>query len=166
MRELTATPEMSLEEAYQLQEQWAKDANKVVYIILDKSLVGGVLEEKGKGSSLGMVGDVDFFISEEEDEETKKTKIIAEINVMIADPQNRSKGFAREALFLSLDHIIKHKAVDTFVAKIADTNLPSIQFFTKTLGFQEISRSAAFGEITYTLPVTTSLQEKLASLLL
>lgn len=54
------------------------------------------------------------------------------------------------------------QGVTKFRAKIGETNAPSIQLMTK-LGFEEVSRSSIFKEVTLELPVQGPAAERLAA---
>lgn len=41
----------------------------------------------------------------------------------------------------------RHLGITAFVAKISEANAPSIELFTKKLGFAEVKRVAAFEEV-------------------
>jgi len=154
LRDLTATTDMTLEEAYQMQESWSHDGNKLIFIILDKTLP----DTPGTGThGGGMAGDVDLFFTNEATNEGSPDQV-GEINVMIAEKECRSKGLAKEALYLIMNYAVIHHRVTQFVAKISFTNAPSINFFSKSLNFKEIHRSDAFQEVTYALNVTEEVQ--------
>lgn len=54
------------------------------------------------------------------------------------------------------------QGVTKFRAKVGETNAPSIQLMTK-LGFEEVSRSSIFKEVTLELPVQGASAERLAA---
>lgn len=100
-------------------------------------------------------GDVNFFFNDHEDHST------AEIEIMIAEPSSRRKGIATEALQLFMAYGVGTLGVTRFRAKIGESNESSLQLFQK-LGYQEVSRSAVFKEVTLELPVEGPLQQRLA----
>ena len=114
-----------MEEEFDNHRSWLEDPTKYTFIIFAKD---------GK-----MIGDINLFFSEwiEKNE--------AEINIMIAVPEYRGKGLARQAM----DAIEKFaKGVykkDTIIAKIKDDNEASINFFTK-IGYQFIGHNTNFAE--------------------
>ena len=58
----------------------------------------------------------------------------AEIDVMIAEKDYRSKGYAQEAVSMMMSYGLEAYKKNTFIAKIKEDNLPSIGLFKK-LGF-------------------------------
>ncbi|KAJ7685734.1 GNAT domain-containing protein [Mycena polygramma] len=124
-------------------------------------------------SALPMIGDVNIFLhgspshlrtdtTDEEDE------FHAEVEIMIAEREYRRKGFALEALqlllgyatassryFLCEDASSVREALKgsplpvppaTLLARISESNLPSISLFEK-LGFRITKRVEVFGEV-------------------
>jgi len=81
---------------------------------------------------------------------------------MIAEPSSRRKGIATEALQLFMAYGVGKLGVTRFRAKIGESNESSLQLFQK-LGYQEVSRSAVFKEVTLELPVVEGpVQQRLA----
>lgn len=89
-----------------------------------------------------MAGDVNMFFHDDEDRGS------AEINVMIAASESRRRGLAREALCLMMDFAVKHLSASKFVAKISDSNEPSLNLFRHHLQFVQTGHSRAFEETT------------------
>lgn len=78
------------------------------------------------------------------DEDQEK---VGEIEIMIAEPAARRKGFGKEAVCLMLLFAIKQLDVTMCIAKIGLDNRKSIEMFKK-LHFTEVCRSEVFQEIT------------------
>lgn len=104
-----------------------------------------------------MIGDTnlffnqDYFLPESDDEnqfDFNNEIIVAEAEIMIAEPEARRQGFGKEALLLMLKYAQSELYVQEFVSKIGYDNMASQNLFTK-LQFEEQSRSVAFKEITF-----------------
>ena len=113
-----------------------------------------------------MIGDVNLFLSradvdeydrvEEEDEGVidwgapppppVPTLLQAEIDVMIADPAARRRGYARAAVLLMVRHGVRALGVERVVAKILVANEASLALFRK-VGFVERRRVEGYGEV-------------------
>ncbi|KAK7111397.1 alpha/beta-tubulin-N-acetyltransferase 9-like [Littorina saxatilis] len=149
---LTASEPLSLEEEFNMQRSWRDDENKCTFIVLDKSRYE-TQAEKGTQEQAeidSMVGDVNFFLDE--------TKQVAEVEIMIAEPDARGHGIGREALCSMLQFGMETIGVRKFEAKIGLQNEPSIKLFT-SLGFAETSRSEVFQEITLAADTAESLKD-------
>ena len=105
-----------------MQGSWRNDGDKLTFIIGQR--FNSVHEENsdtqtvtvsGEKANLqdeidAMVGDVNLFISTRElDEKTPHTVVIGELELMIASPTHRRKGFGKAALLLFLKYIIHHE---------------------------------------------------------
>lgn len=80
--------------------------------------------------------------------ELNNEAIIAEAEIMIAEPDARGKGFGKEALLLMLKYGQAELGVQEFVSKIGYDNVNSQHLFRK-FKFDEQSRSDVFQEIAY-----------------
>ncbi|EGD72067.1 N-acetyltransferase 9 [Salpingoeca rosetta] len=136
LQELTASEPLSLEEEYAMQKSWREDDDKCTFIVLDRQVFDASSDEIE-----AMVGDVNLFFN---DPDSKST---AEIEIMIAEPSARGKGFGRQALLMMMDYAVKNLSVTKLVAKIGFSNAPSLALFER-LGFKEVSRSEVFKEVT------------------
>ncbi|CAO2814244.1 unnamed protein product [Amaranthus hypochondriacus] len=103
---------------------------------------------------LTMVGDVNIYMNDLED------PLLAEIEIMIAEPKSRGKGLGKEAVMMMMAFSVENLGIHTFRAKIGESNQASLDLFHK-LGFQDSSFSAIFKEWTLELPVTKSKREEL-----
>lgn len=115
-------------------------------------------------AGLRMIGDVNLFIKEGEEEEGQpRVGKEGEVEVMIAgmllcvrlfafsqsgtEPASRRKGLAHAALSAFLHYAIMHVLpCPMLVTRISATNTPSIRLFEK-LGFERIKEPNFFGEI-------------------
>lgn len=128
--EQTASEPLSIQEEYDMQRTWLEDPNKCTFIILSC----------GTGSELErMVGDVNLFMHDVED------RLNAEIEIMIASPLHRRKGYGRDSVLLMMRYGIVNLHIRRFFAKISYSNDQSIKLFT-SLGFKEINYVPAFQE--------------------
>lgn len=138
----TASERLTLKEEYENQQSWFLDDHKCTFIVLerDKWLNPDLSEIDS------MVGDVNLFFNDNDDTHA------AEIEIMIAEPCARGKGFGKEALSMMMKYGTSKLAVKKYTAKIGCDNIPSLKLF-KILGFREVSRSEVFQEVTLELPV-------------
>ena len=67
--------------------------------------------------------------------------------MMVASEEQRGKGFGKAAYNAFIFYVVKSLKLKEIIAKISESNLASMAFFTK-LGFKEISRAPVFSEIT------------------
>ena len=136
--ELTGSESLSLEEEVAMQRKWAADTDKATFIILER----GTPDTPGTGEHGGrMVGDVNLFFYEADD------PTHAEISVMIAVPDARRRGLAREAVCAMMLHGYGRLGARTFAAKVDEGNAASLALFDG-LGFARESFSQAFRQHT------------------
>ena len=150
--EKTASESLSLEEEYTMQHKWWLDDDKCTFIILNKN--ESLLSESRDMEIITMVGDVNLFFNNEDD------KNEAELEVMIAEPADRRKGYGKEAVKLMLQYGCNALGVRKYIVKIGDENKESIALFIQ-LGFQEQSHSLVFKETTFSLSCVTETFKKL-----
>lgn len=95
----------------------------------------------------------DYFLSTSDDEsgqqDLNNETIVAEAEIMIAEPEARGKGFGKEAIMLMLKYGQSELGVQEFVSKIGYDNNASQNLFTKHLQFVEQSRSDVFQEVSF-----------------
>ncbi|KAJ8662974.1 hypothetical protein O0I10_001150 [Lichtheimia ornata] len=141
LQEMTASEPLTLEEEYEMQRSWHEDEKKCTFIILatpeDTSSID-VIKEKAV-----MIGDVNIFLNDPDDDPT-----FGEIEIMIAEEKYRRGGRGLEALKIMMGYALIELGIRTFHAKISLSNQPSIDLFTKKLGFYPVSESRAFQEVT------------------
>ncbi|XP_019146190.1 N-acetyltransferase 9 isoform X4 [Corvus cornix cornix] len=103
LQRLTASEPLSLEQEYEMQRSWQDDADthsegaatflfspECTFIVLDSGCWPGQAEENS------MVGDVNLFLTNTED------PTLGEIEIMIAEPSYRGRGFGKEATLLMM----------------------------------------------------------------
>lgn len=151
--ELTASERLSLAEEHENMASWRSDPRKLTFIILDST----------RGSNF-MAGDVNLHLLDAEAEDLgEPSAVVAELEVMVAEPESRRKGIATDALRLMMAYARLHLRVQVFVAKVLDTNTPSVELFENVLGFQVYRRVKAFGEVHMKLGVDAEFDKKLAA---
>lgn len=69
---------------------------------------------------------------------------------MVAEKRSRRKGIAKEALQLMMQYCIRFLEVTSFIAKIINTNEPSIDLFS-SIGFVKLKDVPVFKEVHYVL---------------
>ncbi|GKB68906.1 N-acetyltransferase 9-like protein [Tanacetum coccineum] len=136
----TGSDPLTLEEEYEMQLSWTQDPLKCTFIILDKELVSGSFVH-GEPYVQAMIGDVNVYMNDVEDSH------LGEIEIMIAEPKSRGKGLGKESVLMMLVFAIENHKINTFRAKIGDSNEASLNMFRK-LGFKEVSHSEIFKEET------------------
>lgn len=103
-----------------------------------------IAEKVGHGQ-LRLVGDINLFLQEEED----AACVQAEVNIMIGESDARRKGLAKEALLIACLYVIEHHKVSSLLARISDSNAPSLNLFQNKLSWPIDSHSEVFSETTF-----------------
>ncbi|TEB34409.1 hypothetical protein FA13DRAFT_1753896 [Coprinellus micaceus] len=169
LRELTASEPLSLEEEYEMQQKWQVDEDKLTFIILSREGIDLPIDcilQDTRLPQCPMVGDVNIFINgaleglqsplnanDEEDEGH------AEVEIMIAEPSYRRRGYAREALQMTLHYATGYPfspsetissplkiSPTRLLTRISETNTPSISLF-ESLGFKLTKHISVFSEV-------------------
>ena len=153
VRELTASEPLSLDDEYAMRDSWEVDDDKLTFIVLrrdtyDTALLAASATAPSRRVAecevLAMVGDVNAFIYEDEEDASLH---FAEMEVMIADKANRGHGFGLEAVYLLINYCAQRLPASLkltrFVAKIGEQNAASIGMFKK-LGFVQYDHIAVF----------------------
>ncbi|NXB69347.1 NAT9 acetyltransferase, partial [Donacobius atricapilla] len=140
LQRLTASEPLSLEQEHEMQRSWQDDADKCTFIVLDSERWPGEAEENS------MVGDVNLFLTNVED------PTVGEIEIMIAEPSCRGRGFGKEATLLMMAYGVRKLGITKFEAKIGQENEASISMFKK-LHFKEVAVNSVFQEVTLRLDV-------------
>ncbi|KAI9493879.1 GNAT domain-containing protein [Zychaea mexicana] len=144
LQEMTASEPLTLDEEYAMQRSWHEDEKKCTFILLaapdDKNTLSSFADMK-EGSV--MIGDVNIFLNDQDDDPT-----FGEIEIMIAEERYRRGGRGLEALKITMAYATTELGLKTFHAKISLTNEPSIDLFTRKLGFYPVSTSQVFQETT------------------
>ncbi|KAM8796976.1 alpha/beta-tubulin-N-acetyltransferase 9 [Eudromia elegans] len=147
LRRLTASEPLSLEQEFEMQRSWREDADKCTFIVLDTERWSA----RARVDEDCMVGDVNLFLTDVED------PTLGEIEIMIAEPSYRGRGFGKEATLMMMSYGVKNLGITKFEAKIGQENEASISMFQK-LHFKEVAVNSVFREVTLRLDVTD--QEK------
>ncbi|XP_063149265.1 alpha/beta-tubulin-N-acetyltransferase 9 isoform X2 [Candoia aspera] len=127
LQRLTASEPLSLEQEYEMQCSWREDTDKCTFIILDAEKW---TRQKATEEDC-MVGDVNLFLTNRED------PTVGEMEIMIAEPSYRGRGFGKEATLIMMSYGITHLGITTFEAKIGLENEISIGMF-KNIHFKEV----------------------------
>jgi RimJ/RimL family protein N-acetyltransferase len=179
-RKRTASDLLTLEEEYSNQLSWRDDEDKLTFIVCTSPTSGTdneaptVIRAREDDRASVMVGDVNLFLNEApEDDPTNtgispRTRLMGEINIMIARRELRRMGLGRSALQSFLMYVWSNrtlvvkeleaaKGIDYnlvgFQAKIDADNEASIGLF-ESLGFKRTSSEPNyFGEVELTLPL-------------
>ncbi|XP_047561958.1 alpha/beta-tubulin-N-acetyltransferase 9 isoform X3 [Lutra lutra] len=136
LRRLTASEPLTLEQEHSMQRSWREDADKCTFIVLDAE------KWQARPSTTEescMAGDVNLFLTDLGDPS------LGEIEVMIAEPSCRRRGFGTEAVLMMMSY-----GLTKFEAKIGQGNEPSIRMFQK-LHFEQVAVSSVFQEVTLRL---------------
>ncbi|NXW89990.1 NAT9 acetyltransferase, partial [Alopecoenas beccarii] len=142
LQRLTASEPLSLEQEYEMQRSWRDDADKCTFIVLDTARWAG--QERADEDC--MVGDVNLFLTDVED------PTLGEIEIMIAEPSYRGRGFGKEATLMMMSYGVRNLGITKFEAKIGQENETSICMFKK-LHFKEVAVNSVFQEVTLRLDV-------------
>ncbi|XP_076623489.1 N-acetyltransferase 9-like protein isoform X2 [Colletes latitarsis] len=137
LRYWTGSEVLTLDEEFEMQEQWHQDQDKCTFIILEKSILSTTRNEIE-----AMIGDTNLFFNEVDQPHS------AEIEIMIADVAYRGKKRGWEALILMLLHGINKFNISRYTAKIKFDNEKSIKMFEK-LKFCQVEKSQIFQEYTF-----------------
>mmetsp|Transcript_16139 Transcript_16139/g.24382 ORF Transcript_16139/g.24382 Transcript_16139/m.24382 type:complete len:239 (+) Transcript_16139:95-811(+) len=159
--EATGSEPMTLEEEIENQQSWRDDNSKCTFIVLAREdcLPGDhYIENQIKGDFVvrnldAMVGDVNLFLSDEEDEDEEDNVLSdppnasqsecnvalkhSEVDIMIAEKDKQGQGIGWEATCLMMLYGAKMLGIRRFFAKINEDNAASLNLFTKKLGFHQ-----------------------------
>ncbi|XP_054702941.1 alpha/beta-tubulin-N-acetyltransferase 9 isoform X3 [Grus americana] len=94
LQRLTASEPLSLEQEYEMQRSWRDDTDKCTFIVLDTERWSG----QAHADEDCMVGDVNLFLTDTED------PTLGEIEIMIAEPSYRGRGFGKEATLMMMSY--------------------------------------------------------------
>nr|XP_055176915.1 alpha/beta-tubulin-N-acetyltransferase 9 isoform X2 [Nyctereutes procyonoides] len=136
LQRLTASEPLTLEQEYSMQQSWREDADKCTFIVLDAEKWQA---QPSTTEESCMAGDVNLFLTNVGDPS------LGEIEVMIAEPSCRGKGFGTESVLMMMSY-----GLTKFEAKIGQGNEPSIRMFQK-LHFEQVAVSSVFQEVTFRL---------------
>ncbi|KAK3944199.1 GNAT domain-containing protein [Diplogelasinospora grovesii] len=198
IQEATASERLTLEEEYENQQSWRTAHDKLTFIVCHPlSSTPLIFSEKGSLSVLAgevdspdrMVGDINFFLypydSDGSDNSTDDDGLCGEVDIMIANPNDRGKGVGRAAALAFLHYIFSHlplilneyhtpndhqkenirpdskggSRLKQLMVKIKADNTHSINLF-KSLGFQQDGEVNYFGEVKLTLTEFDAFREE------
>ena len=146
-------------EEFAAQRAWVDDPQKCTFIVFDRALHEGACAAAAGGglaygcSVQGMVGDANLFlldsdvVAQDYFGGAQCAGGAAEVMVMIAEAAYRRRGYARRAVAALMWYGATALGLRRFVAKISEDNAPSLALFVHKLGFREVRRVAAFGEV-------------------
>ncbi|XP_053673164.1 alpha/beta-tubulin-N-acetyltransferase 9 [Anopheles nili] len=161
LQELTASEPLTLDEEYQMQRSWREDQDKCTFLILDRERY-----EQTKDEIDALVGDTNIFIQptsvdspgrqSQDDEREVHSKEplpsdssqVGEIEIMIAEPAARRKGYGWQATLLMLLFGVEHLHLNRYIAITKDTNAKAMQMFER-MKFTETKRTPVFHEVTF-----------------
>ncbi|KJY01508.1 hypothetical protein TI39_contig289g00030 [Zymoseptoria brevis] len=173
LRSATASEPLSLSEEYAMQQSWRSDGDKLTFIICLPLPPGRVVEAGVADAPERMVGDINLFLTEDDEDEydvsVKGWRVVGEIELMIAEQKQQRKGYGRAAVIAFLEYILVHwrgiadeyqsslpaeketkEAVPQLAflrVKVQQTNVGSLRLF-EGVGFQQIAEEANyFGEV-------------------
>jgi len=167
IREATASERLTLEEEFEMQRKWREDADKLTFIVVIPSAASSefvIATQQDKPEA--MAGDVNLFLDDFEEEEgdiarkEAPRRIIAEVELMIAEKARQGQGLGRAALLVFLRYVLGHREevvaarcgdehgeLVALRVKIGKENTRSIDLFEGT-GFVKISQKPNyFGEL-------------------
>lgn len=155
IQELTSSEPLTLDEEYEMQINWLNDIDKLTFIVLSKELYEKSMSmNKIEQEIYSMVGDVNIFLSTDEDKEDE-LKTVAELEVMIVDKINRGRGYGIESIRLMINYalkFLKNPKLERFIVKIDENNFASIKMFEK-LSFIQYSYSKIFKQVSLKLDI-------------
>ncbi|EKM60317.1 uncharacterized protein PHACADRAFT_132799 [Phanerochaete carnosa HHB-10118-sp] len=147
LQELTASEPLTLEEEYEMQKKWQLDEDKLTFIVCAREIPAA--ESQDLRNALTMIGDVNLFLKGDKDD----PEFEVEVEIMIAEPAYRRRGFASAALQTMLSYATASDSPsplpvpkERLVVRIGEKNEASIRLFEK-LGFAITKRVAVFEEI-------------------
>ncbi len=206
--EMTGSEPLTMEEEIRMQKEWRDDENKCTFIILARDLLSHD-EVDGNGERIeippipsehieedsneeyypklieqtlhGMIGDINLFLSEEDDynsddeanfhqqhlllskPQTPAELTQAELDIMIAAESHRHKNLGTELALMMMYYGASALKLRRFYVKIKDTNHSSIKLFKEKLGFVECAYAECFGEYEFEMKCESS--EEMAELI-
>ena len=149
-----------MEEELENQQSWRDDDTKCTFIVLARDACGTIPSGGADDSDFvtrnlhAMVGDVNLFLSDEEDEEEvdpfappkelPPPQKQAEVDIMIAESAFHGKGLGKEATSLMMLFGAKKLGFRRYFCKINEDNAASKSLFENKLGFIEKQYVAVF----------------------
>ncbi|KAF2832062.1 hypothetical protein CC86DRAFT_442459 [Ophiobolus disseminans] len=175
IQKATASEPLTLDEEHSMQQSWRLDHDKLTFIVCHAPATQQLDQIKPKTLDTPdqMIGDVNLFLYEHEDENDEENStdaeigtapIIGELEIMIASKSARGKGLAHETLLAFLSYITIHlpaileeyragsderseRYLKYLRVKIDQHNGKSIALFER-VGFSKVGEKANyFGEV-------------------
>ena len=185
--DVTASEPLTMQQEVEMQQEWRDDEKKCTFIILARDLLNSgeysdisippAPSNKGHPEKTyypklveqtldAMIGDINLFLSEEEDEVdiddidnfnpcvtnevivANQTKGLsqAELDIMIARSSHRHRGLGTELALMMMLYGASALGIRRFFVKIKDNNTSSLRLFRDKLGFIECTYAECFGE--------------------
>ena len=172
--EATGSEPLTMDQEIEMQQSWRDDPDKCTFIVLAKELCrlsNGNNSLDVTENLEAMLGDVNLFLSEIEDDdeteaqvvqstvgeakeesqtsndETKKApEVQAEIDIMIAEKDFQGKGMGKAATCMMLLYGATSLKVKRFFCKINEDNEASLKLF-KSIGFVQCDYAACFKQV-------------------
>lgn len=142
LQRLTGSEPLTLDQEYEMQKTWVRDADKCTFIVLDKPVF-----EKTRDKVSSMIGDTNLYFTDPSD------PLLGEIEVMIACEESRGRGLGKEIMLAMMKFAKEILGTKSLIARIKFDNEPSLKLF-KRLEFVESSRSEFFKEVTLLLDMS------------
>jgi len=179
--EATGSEPLSLTEEYEMQESWKQDEKKCTFIILERKTLVKSIPDSGERDDTfvtdnvnAMVGDVNLFLSEEDDDNDEAEvakdganmgtddvqttpRVQAELDIMVAEESARGRGIGLEATCLMMLYGAQELGIRRFFCKINQDNESSLYLFRK-LNFVQCDYVACFQQYEYELKRETAEQ--------
>lgn len=165
IQDLTSSEPLSLEEEYEMCEKWKNDDDKLTFIILNRDCYENIDNTVASSEKeiKSMVGDVNLFVNENEIINNVNMKV-GELEIMIAEKVNRGLGFGKEAIKLMIYYSLQHLTdITTFIVKITEDNLASLQMFQKVFGFSQYDHIKVFKQLCLKLKIEDHFLDKITN---
>ena len=95
-----------------MQRSWRGDADKLTFIILQPCMEELQTAQLNLGQTYtvdGMTGDINLFVSINDDATDILPRVVGELELMIAETENQRKGYGRTAVLMFLQYVIGHE---------------------------------------------------------
>ena len=169
--EATGSEPLSMQEEVEMQQSWRDDETKCTFIVHAAEKCQAYQKAVAENEDApfyvhenldGMVGDVNLFLSEIDDEDDDdrsdcesdkveapslpEPQIQAEIDIMIAERDCQGKGLGRAATCAMALYGITELKVKRIFCKINEDNIASLNLF-KSIGFVQCDYAACFKQV-------------------